>query len=76
MRPAKSGNSSVRIVDLIVLITMPIVSPSWSRKPRCTSLNGWNAASSTTAITRSSKSTGMTMMSRGAASPRPDATLT
>ena len=66
----------MRIVAWIVLMTMPIVSPSWSRKPRCTSVNGWNDASSITAITWSSKSTGMTTMLRGAASPSPEATRT
>ena len=70
------SSSSVRIVAWIVLMTIPIVSPSWSRKVRCTSVNGSNDASSTTAITWSSKRTGMTMTARGDASPRPETTFT
>ncbi len=57
-------------------MTIPIVSPSWSRNARCTSLNWSNEASSITAITWSSNRTGITIRLRGAASPRPDEILT
>ena len=58
---------------MIVDKTTPIVSVSWSRNWRMISLNGVNEASSITATTCSSNKTGITMMSRGAESPRPDA---
>ena len=60
---------------MIVFRTTPIVSVSWSRNVWCTSLNGVNEASSITAITCSSKSTGSTMMFVGAASPSPEVIL-
>ena len=54
----------------IVFNTMPIDSVSWSRKDWWVSLKRLNEASSITALTSCSKSTGSTMMLRGAASPR------
>ena len=49
-----SSSSSVRVFARIVFRTTPIVSPSCSRKVRWMSRNGSSAASSITAITRSS----------------------
>ena len=60
---------------VIVFRTTPIDSESCSRNACWISVNGSNEASSITAITVSSKRTGMTMMLVGAASPRPDAIL-
>src|SRR5438094_342144 len=70
-----SSNSSVRMLAMIVESTTPIVSVSWSRNVWCTSLNGRNEASSMTASTWSSKSTGTMMMFTGSASPRPEVIL-
>ena len=67
-----SSSSSVRMFALIVFSTTPIDSASCSRNASCTSVNSWNAASSTTAITWSSNRTGRTMMLRGGASPSAD----
>ena len=56
----------------IVLSTMPIDSVSWSRKAWWVGLKRSNEASSRTALTWPSKSTGSTMMLAGAASPSPE----
>ena len=63
------SSSSVRELAMIVLTVTPIVSVIWSRKARCTSVNGLNEASSITASTRSSNSTGSTTTSAGGAAP-------
>ncbi len=59
----------------MVLSTMPMLSVSWSRKVRCVSLKRLNEASSMTALTSPSKSTGSTTMLSGVASPRPEPML-
>ncbi len=56
------SSSSVRMFALIMLSTTPMLSISWSRKIWWIALNGWNEASSITAFTSPSKSTGSTMM--------------
>ena len=70
-----SSSSSVRVFALIVFRTTPIDSESWSRNVCWISVNGAKEASSITAITVSSNSTGKTMRLVGAASPRPDEIL-
>ena len=70
------SRSSVRMFASIVLSTMPMLSVSWSRKVRWMGLNSWNEASSMTALTSPSKSTGNATMLSGAASPSPEAILT
>ena len=60
---------------MIALSETPTSSMSWSKKARCTSLNGDSEAISMTPRTSPSKSTGSTMMFTGVASPRPDFTL-
>ena len=70
-----SRSSSVRMFARIVFRTTPIDSESWSRNVCWTSVNGVNDASSSTAITFSSKRMGRTMMLVGAASPSPEAIL-
>ena len=67
-RPATataSAASSVRMLAAIVLSTMAIVSVSWSSRVRWMSLKWWNEASSMTALTCPSKSTGRTTMFSG-----------
>ena len=56
---------------MIVLTVTPMVSVIWSRNARCTALNGVNVASSMTASTRPSNSTGSTTSSAGGALPEP-----
>ena len=68
-----SSSSSVRMFAWIVFSTTPIVSASCSMNVSCAGVKAWNAASSITAITSSSKRTGITMMLRGTASPSADA---
>jgi hypothetical protein len=65
-------SSSVRMPAAMVFSTMPIDSVSWSRKARWISEKRWNEASSTTAFTCPSNSTGMTTTFEGGASPRPE----
>ena len=55
----------------IMLITTPTLSVSWSRNTWWIWLKGMNEASSITAFTSPSKSTGSTTMLRGGASPSP-----
>ena len=55
----------------IVLSTIAIVSVSWSSRVRWMSVKRWNEASSMTALTWPSKSTGRTTMFSGGASPEP-----
>ena len=59
------SSSSVRMFVAIVFKTMPIDSVSWSRKSKWISLNVWKHASSMTALTSPSKSTGSTMILSG-----------
>ena len=54
---------------MIVFTVTPMVSVIWSRNARCTGLNGVNVASSMTASTRPSNSTGSTTSSAGGALP-------
>src|SRR6266545_3623309 len=56
----------------IVLSTTPMDSESCSRNACCTGVKRWNEASSTTAITWSSKRTGRTITFTGEPSPRPE----
>ncbi|MNU05407.1 hypothetical protein D3C72_2502000 [compost metagenome] len=56
----------------MVFRTIPMLSVSCSRKERCVSLKWPKEASSSTAFTSFSNSTGRTMMFSGAASPRPE----
>ena len=65
----------MRMLASIVFRTMPMLSVSWSRKVRWTSLKRWKEASSTTALTFPSKRTGSTMMLAGVASPSPELIL-
>ena len=65
----------MRMLASIVFRTMPMLSVSWSRKVRWTSLKRWKEASSITALTFPSKSTGSTMMLAGVASPSPELIL-
>src|SRR3978361_1627789 len=58
---------------MIVLRTTPTVSTIWARKAWWTSEKGRNEASSITASTRSSKSTGRTTTWLGEAEPRAEA---
>ncbi len=67
-----SSSSSVRMLAVIMLITTPTLSVSWSRKTWWMSEKGRKEASSTTARTSPSKRTGRTMMLRGGASPSPE----
>ncbi len=64
--------SSVRVFAWIVLIAMPIVSTTSRRNARCVGLKRSNDASSRTAFTSPSKTTGRTMTLCGTASPRPE----
>ena len=66
------SRSSVRMFAAIVLSTMPMLSLSWSRKVRWMSLYRLNEASSMTALTSPSNSTGSTTMLWGLLSPRPE----
>jgi hypothetical protein len=68
------SSSSVRIDAAIVLSTMAMLSVRRSRKAICTAVNGWNAASSMTALISSSKRTGRTAMFCGRASTSPEVT--
>ncbi len=63
---------SVRMVASMVLRTMPMLSVSCSRKPRCVALKRSKEASSMTALVWPSKTTGSTTMLRGAPAPRPE----
>ena len=56
----------------IMLSTTPIDCMSWSRNSWWMALKGWNDASSITALTWPSNSTGSTMMLSGGASPSPE----
>ena len=60
----------------IVLSTRPMLSVSWSRNAWWVTLNGENEASSITARTDPSNSTGSTMMLSGVDSPSPELILT
>ena len=60
-----ASSASVRELAMIVLIVTPMVSTNWSKKARCTSLNGLNEASSITPSTRSSNRIGSTMTLTG-----------
>ena len=60
------------MLAMIVFSTIPTVSMSWSRNVWFTSLKGRKDASSITARTCSSKSTGRTMTLTGVLSPSPD----
>ncbi len=66
------SSSSVRMLALIMLSTTPMLSMSWSRKSWWIVLKWRNEASSMTALTSPSKSTGRTMIFSGVASPRPE----
>ena len=66
------SSSSVRMFAVIMLSTTPMLSMSWSRNSWWMALKGWNEASSMTALTCPSNSTGSTMMLSGGASPRPE----
>jgi hypothetical protein len=57
----------------MTLMTIPSDSISCSRNAWCVSLNGWNEASSITAIVWPSKSAGSTKMLCGEDSPSPAA---
>ena len=61
----------MRMLDEIMFRMTPMESISWSRNVRWFALNGWNEASSMTALISPSKSTGSTTTLRGGASPRP-----
>ena len=63
------SSPSVRMFAAMVLSTMPIDSVSWSRNDWCVSEKRLNEASSITALTSCSNSTGRTMMLSGGASP-------
>ena len=67
------SSSSVRMFCWMTLMTIPSDSISASRNAWCVSLNGWNDASSTTAIVCPSNSAGSTKTLCGDASPSPDA---
>ena len=71
-----SSSPSVRLLAMIVESDTPIVSMSMSRNCLWISLNGRSEPSSITPSTWSSNRTGITMMLAGAASPRPEPTLT
>ena len=62
----------VLMLAAIVFTTMPMDSVNWSKNTWWMSENFENDASSMTAFTCPSKSTGSTMMLMGCASPRPD----
>ncbi len=62
---------SVRIVASIVFSTTPMDPVSCSRKARCGAVNSYNEASSMTALTSPSYSTGSTMTLRGWVSTSP-----
>ena len=66
------SRSTVRVLASIVLMTMPMLSASWSRKASCVGLKRSNDASSTTPLTWSSKITGSTRMFCGGARPSPE----
>ena len=70
-----SAAPSVRIVASIVLSTTPMLPVSCSRNARCEAVNSPSEASSMTALTWPSNSTGSTMMLRGRATARPECTL-
>ena len=53
-------------------MTTPTLSVSWSRNDRCMSLKRLKEASSMTALTSPSNSTGRTTMFSGVAAPRPE----
>ena len=61
------SRSSVRLLASMVLSTMPMLSVSWSRKAWWVVLKRSNDASSSTALTCPSKSTGRTMTFAGGA---------
>ena len=66
----------MRIVASMVLSTMPIEPDSCSRNARCDGVNSVSEASSITALTWSSNSTGSTITLRGTALIRPDSICT
>ena len=63
---------SVCIVASILFSTMPMLAVSCSRNARCEAVKALSEASSMTALTRSSNSTGSTMTLRGTASNSPE----
>ncbi len=67
------SRSSVRVLAWIVLSTIPMLSVSCSRKVRWVGLKPSNEASSITALTSPSNSTGSTTMLNGTDWPRPEA---
>ena len=69
-------SSSVRMLAAMVLSTTPMLSVSCFKKSRCTSLKRRKEASSMTALTPPSKSTGSTTMLGAAASPSAEPTRT
>ena len=66
------SNSSVREFASIVFNTIPILSVNWLKKSRCVSLNISNDASSITAFTLFSNSTGRMIRLDGCALPKPE----
>ena len=69
-----SRRASVFIVASMLLSTMPIEAVSWSRKARCEAVYPLSDASSMTAFTWPSKSTGRTITFRGSAVNSPEPT--
>ena len=67
-----SARPSVCIVASMLLSTMPMLAVSCSRNARCEAVKVLSEASSITAFTRSSKSTGSTITLRGTAWNKPE----